>query len=161
MIQGIAEATPTHDRRDGFMSIVSKSPGIHVIMGDDCSYQRQKARSYMESFLQKGEHIDCVYAHNDEMAIGARLAWDAANPTGPAPIFVGIDGCQTEVIDLIKAGKLDATFQYPTPGAKGIEVAAEILKGNMPKGKRIVLSTTRVTKENADDYAASNPNLAK
>ena len=149
MIQGIADATPTHDRRDGFMEVVSKSPGIKVIPGDDCGYQRQKARSFMETFLQKGQAIDCVYAHNDEMAIGARLAWDA-NPKGKAPLFV----------DMIKNGKMDATFQYPTPGAKGIEVAADILKGNKPKDKKIILPTVRVDKASADKYLADNPNLA-
>jgi len=71
MIQGIAQATPTKDRAGGFMEVMAKNPGIKVIMGDDCGYQRQKARSYMETFLQKDQAIDCVYAHNDEMAIGA------------------------------------------------------------------------------------------
>ncbi|MBS1715713.1 MAG: substrate-binding domain-containing protein [Armatimonadetes bacterium] len=166
MIQGIAQATPTKDRRGGFMEVMAKNPGIKVIEGDDCGYQRQKARSFMETFLQKREHIDCVYAHNDEMAIGARLAWDAgAQNAFPGdnrvPVFVGIDGCQQEVVDMIKDGKLDATFKYPTPGAKGVEVAAEILKGNMPKEKKIVLPTTLVTKEFADQYMKDNPNLAK
>ena len=161
MIQGIAQATPTKDRNSGFLEALKAHPGINVIEGDDCGYQRQKARSYMETFLQRGVKIDCVYAHNDEMAIGARLAWDAANPTGTAPIFVGIDGCQQEVIDLIKAGKLDATFKYPTPGAAGIELAEKILKGEKPADKKIVLPTERVTKENADAYLTANPNLAK
>lgn len=159
MIQGIANATPTHDRRDGFKEVIAKFPGIKIIEGDDCGYQRQKARSYMETFLQKGQAIDCVYAHNDEMAIGARLAWDAS-PKGKTPLFVGIDACQKEVVNMIKQGKLDATFQYPTPGAKGIEVAADILKGNMPKEKKIILPTVRVDKASADKYLADNPNLA-
>jgi ribose transport system substrate-binding protein len=162
MIQGIAQATPTKDRRSGFMEVMKKNPGITVIEGNDCGYQRQKARSYMETFLQTGKKIDCVYAHNDEMAIGARLAWDAANPSGgTAPIFVGIDGCQQEVVDMIRAGKLDATFKYPTPGAAGIDLAAKILKGEKPTEKKIVLPTEIVTKENADAYTKANPNLAK
>ncbi len=159
MIQGIAEATPTHDRRDGFKEVIAKFPGIKIIEGDDCGYQRQKARSYMETFLQKGQAIDCVYAHNDEMAIGARLAWDA-NPKGKAPLFVGIDACQKEVVNMIKDGKLDATFQYPTPGAKGVEIAADILKGNKPKDKKIILPTVKVDKASADQYLKDNPNLS-
>ena len=144
------------------MEVMAKHPGIKIIDGDDCGYQRQKARSYMETFLQKGEKIDCVYAHNDEMAIGARLAWDAANPSGgTAPIFVGIDACQQEVVDLIKSGKLDATFKYPTPGAAGVELAAKLLKGEKPAEKKIILPTEIVTKDNADAYLTANPNLAK
>ncbi|MBC8066221.1 MAG: substrate-binding domain-containing protein [Chlorobia bacterium] len=162
MIQGIAQIGPTIDRRGGFMEVMAKHPGITVIEGDDCGYQRQKARSYMETFLQKGQKIDCVYGHNDEMAIGARLAWDAANPSGgAAPIFVGIDACQQEVVDLIKSGKLDATFKYPTPGAAGVELAAKIIKGEKPTEKRMILPTEIVTKETADAYMTANPNLAK
>ena len=160
MIQGIANVTATHDRKDGFLEVIKTFPGIKVIEGDDCGFQRQKARSYMETFLQKGVAIDCVYGHNDEMAIGARLAWDAAHPTGKAPMFVGIDGCQKEVVDMIKSGKMDATFQYPTPGAMGIQVAAEILKGNKPKDRRMILPTVLVDKTTADKYLADNPNLA-
>jgi len=162
MIQGIAQATPTKDRRGGFMEVIAKHPGIKVLEGDDCGYQRQKARSYMETFLQRGQKIDCVYAHNDEMAIGARLAWDAANPSGgTAPVFVGIDACQQEVVDLIKDGKLDATFKYPTPGAAGVELASKILRGQKPEDKKIVLRTEIVTRENADAYLQANKNLAK
>ncbi|MEQ1932762.1 MAG: substrate-binding domain-containing protein [Fimbriimonadaceae bacterium] len=161
MIQGIAAATPTKDRRQGFMDVMAKHPGITIIQGDDCGYQRQKARSFMETFLQKNQAIDCVYAHNDEMAIGARLAWDAGKPGAKAPLFVGIDACQLEVTDMITSGKLDATLKYPTPGAKGIELAAEILKGNMPKDKKILLPTFLVTKETVEQYLKENPNLAK
>ena len=79
----------------------------------------------------------------------------------PAPLFVGIDGCQQEVVDMIKSGKLDATFKYPTPGGRGIAVAADMLKGTMPKDKKIVLETVKVTKESAVQYMKDNPNLAK
>ncbi len=160
MIQGIANVTATQNRRDGFLESLKAFPGIKVILGDDCGFQRQKARAYMESFLQKNEPIDCVYGHNDEMAIGARLAWDAAHPTGKAPMFVGVDGCQKEVVEMIKSGKMDATFQYPTPGAMGIQVAADLLKGKKPKDRRIILPTVLVDKASAEKYLADNPNLA-
>jgi ribose transport system substrate-binding protein len=158
MIRGIAEATPTKERAAGAMESFKKYPGITVIEGNDCGYERIKARDYMQSFLQSGKPFDAVYAHNDEMAIGAQLAMEAAKT--PKKIIVGIDACQQEVVDMIKAGKLDATFQYPTPGGKGVQVAAELLKGNKPD-RRIVLPTVMVTKANADKYATDNPNLAK
>ncbi len=162
MIQGKAGADATNDRRDGAMGVFNENPGITVIQGDYCKYQRQAAQDYMESFLQSGKPFDAVYAHNDEMAIGAYQAYDHAG-TKPAkkPIFVGVDGCQQEVVQMIKDGKLDATFRYPDPGPKGIEVAAEIIKGNMPKDKKIVLPTEIVTKDNADKYLADHPGLAK
>lgn len=162
MIQGKGGADATNDRREGAMSAFKKFPGITVIQGDDCKYQRQAAHSYMETFLQSQKPFDAVYAHNDEMAIGAYQAYEAS-PTKPKikPIFVGVDGCQQEVVQMIKDGKLDATFRYPDPGPKGIEVAADILKGNKPKDKKIVLPTEIVTKDTADKYLADHPGLAK
>lgn len=158
MIEGKAGAGPTNDRKNGAMESFKKYPGIRVIDGDNCDYQRMKAFTYMQNFLQKGEHIDAVYAHNDEMAIGATVAFDAAGKKDRV-LFVGIDACQMEVIDWIKLGKLDATFQYPTPGAKGFEIATQILKGEKPKDKRIILPTRLVTKETADAFVKDNPNL--
>ncbi|MCZ7581537.1 MAG: substrate-binding domain-containing protein [Fimbriimonadaceae bacterium] len=159
MVQGLAGATPTEQRRNGFLEAIKEFPGVTVIEGDFCDYQRQKARSYMETFLQSGKAFDAVYAHNDEMAIGAYLALEASGVNGKA--IVGIDACQQEIVDYIKAGKVTATFKYPTPGAKGIEVAAALLKGETPKEKKIVLETEIVTAENADEFLAKNTNLAK
>jgi ribose transport system substrate-binding protein len=159
MIQGIAAAAPTHDRAGGFMEVMKKYPGITVIQGDDCGYERQKAQNYMERFLQSNKPFDAVYAHNDEMAIGAVMAMEAAKT--PKKVVVGIDGCQKEVVEMIKAGRMDATFKYPQPGPPAIEMAAEIIKGNMPKDKKMILPTEMVTKENADAYLAANPNLAQ
>ena len=154
----IADAAPTKDRGNGFLETVKKYPGITVITGDDCGYQRQKARTYMENFLQQHKAFDAVYAHNDEMAIGALLAMKDAKT--PKKVIVGIDGCQKEVVNYIKSGDIDATFSYPQPGPKGVEIADAYLKGQKPAEKKVLLPTTMVIKETADDYLRANPNLA-
>lgn len=159
MIRGIASAAPTRERAGGFLEEMKKQPGITIIEGDDCGYERQKAQTYMERFLQSGRAFDAIYAHNDEMAIGALMAMEAART--PKKLIVGIDACQKEVVDLIKQGKIAATFKYPQPGPPAIELAAGIIKGNPPKEKRLILPTEIVTIENADDYLAANPNLAQ
>jgi len=166
MIQGLGGATATTERKSGAMEVFAKNPNLTIVEGDDCKYQRQAAQSYMETYLQAHPAPDVVYAHNDEMAIGAYTAWESwskkqAGGKAKKPIFVGIDGCQQETVQMIKDGKLDATFSYPIPGPKGIEIAADILKGNKPTDKKIILPTEKVTKETADAYLTANPNLAK
>ena len=159
MIRGIADATATKDRGDGFMEAIKKYPGITVIPGDDCGYQRAKAQTFMENFLQSKKPFDAVYAHNDEMAIGAYLAMKDANT--PKKIIVGIDGCQKEMVDYIKDGSIDATFAYPQPGPRGIEIAAAFIKdGTRPTDKKVLLPTEMVTKDSADNYMKEHPNLA-
>lgn len=159
MIRGIANADPTRDRGDGFMESIRKFPGIQVIVGDDCGYERAKAQTYMERFLQTGKPFDAVYAHNDEMAIGALRAMQAAGT--PKKVIVGIDACQLEVVKLIQEGDLTATFTYPQPGPKAIELTMEILAGKTLPEKRYLLPTERVTQENAEQFLKDNPNLAK
>lgn len=158
-IYGLAGATPTDERHKGAQEIWDQNKGIKVIKGDNCDYQRNKAQTYMQTFLQRGDKFDAVFAHNDEMAIGAMQAMAARNITGK--IIVGIDGCQKEVVDLIKAGKLTATFVYPVPAQKGIEVVSNWLKGNKNVEKKIVLPTERVDASNADQFLKDHPNLAK
>jgi ribose transport system substrate-binding protein len=159
MIQGIADAPPTKDRASGFMDAMKDFPGIKIIPGDNCDYQRAKARTYMENFLQRKQPFDAVYAHNDEMAIGAYLAMQDAHT--PKKVLVGIDGCQMEVVNMIKEGKMDASFSYPDPGPKGIQVALDALAGQKPKAKKIMLTTETITKDTADAYATAHPHLAK
>ena len=158
MIRGTADAKPTKDRGDGFMESMKKFPGIKVIVGDDCGYQRAKAQTFMENFLQQKTPFDAVYAHNDEMAIGAYQAMKAANT--PKKVIIGIDGCQKEMIEHIKNGDIDATFMYPDPGPKGVDIADDFLKGKKPTDKNIFLPTEMVTKDTADKYMAEHPNLA-
>jgi ribose transport system substrate-binding protein len=167
MIQGLGGASATADRKKGAMDAFAKFPGIKVIEGDDCKYQREAAQNYMQTFLQSRKPFDAIYAHNDEMAIGAYTAWmnwDKTQDSGvprKRPLIVGIDGCQKEMIDMIKDGKIDATFMYPIPGPKGIDIADDILKGKKPTDKKVVLPTQIVTKDTAGAYETANPNLAK
>ncbi len=150
MIEGTSGADATTDRKEGFLEVVQqKYPNIKVIAGDDCGYQRQKARSYMDTFLQSRRHFDAVYCHNDEMAIGAAMALEAAK--APKKIIVGVDGCQKEIMDFIKQGRVTATFAYPIPGAIGLEIAAKIVKGE-PVQKEYVLPTQAVDHSNVDQY---------
>jgi ribose transport system substrate-binding protein len=158
MIQGIAANTATDDRANGFAEAMKAFPNIKVVKGDNCDFRRDKARSFMENFLQRKQPFDAVYAHNDEMAIGAYMAMQDAHT--PKKLLVGIDGCQTEVVNMIKEGKMDASFSYPDPGPKGIEVALDALSGQT-KAKKFTLQTQIITKETADAYAAAHPNLAK
>jgi ribose transport system substrate-binding protein len=157
-IYGLAGSTATDERHKGADEVFKATPGIKVIEGDHCDYQRNKAQSFMQTFLQRGDNYDAVLAHNDEMAIGAWQAMSSAGVSGK--IIVGIDGCQKEVVEMIRLGKLTATFTYPHPARKGIEVAAGLLKGITPE-KVISLPTERVDSSNADDFLKSHPNLAK
>ncbi len=130
-IEGILGATPTIDRSDGFHSVVDRYPAIQVVGKQPAHYLREPALRLMEDFLQSRPRIDGVYAHNDEMALGALTALRAAGRQGVQ--VIGIDG-QREAFEAIMAGQMTATFIYPNGSAEAIEVALRILRGErVPK----------------------------
>lgn len=155
-IEGKADATPTKDRSDGFHDAIHKSPDLVVVDHYNCDYQREPARKYMENLLQKHTDFNVIYAHNDEMALGAILALKAAGKDPKNYIIVGIDGVQKEAIQAIQAGEMSATFKYNWLGQEALDTAHKILTGSTVE-KKIILSTELVTKDNAADYLAHLP----
>jgi ribose transport system substrate-binding protein len=68
--------------------------------------------------------------------------------------FFGIDGLPHEGSMWVKNGILAATFLYPTPGEKGLEVAIDILNGQkkIDPGEQIILPTTTITHQNVENF---------
>jgi len=150
-IKGIADATPTKDRSGGFHTVVDKSTGLKLTDSYVCNYKREEAITYMTNFLQKKKPFDAVYAHNDEMALGAIIAMKNAGVDPKTKIVIGIDGVQAEAIRAILSGELAATFKYPWLGEEAMQTAHEILTGKTVL-KRITPTTEMVTKDNAQVY---------
>jgi len=140
---------PAQERRDGFREIVTQEPGITLLGGLDADWKKDRAQTIMQDALKTHDRIDLVYAHNDPMAHGAYLA---ALDAGRADRmkFIGIDANPDEGQHWVRAGELTATFLYPTPGEKGLEVALDILAGK-PVKKHYTLPTRMFTQETVDE----------
>ncbi len=155
-VMGRAGATPTNDRHQGFTDAIAKSPGLKVVDSYNCNYQREPAQTYMENVLQKHTDFNIIYAHNDEMALGAIKALKAAGKDPSKYIIIGIDGVQEEVVKAIQANEMSATFEYNWLGKEALDAAHKILTGSTVE-RKISLPTLLVTKENAADYLAHLP----
>lgn len=147
-IQGTLGATATTDRHEGFGEAIKQWPDIRVIGGQSGDYAREPAQKLMEDALQAHDVIDAVYAHNDEMALGAMLAAERAGRLEDI-VIVGIDG-QEEAMEAVASGKMYATIIYPNGSREAIETAIKILNGEQVP-KNIGLESILVTKENAGD----------
>lgn len=152
-IEGILGATPTIERSKGFHEVVDKYKDIKVVVKKPADYLREPARKIMEDALQAHKKIDGVYAHNDEMALGALAAAKAVG-RDKGLVIIGIDG-QKEAFKAIMRGEMTATYIYPNGSKEAIETALKILKGERVP-KHISLPTVEVTKENVEKYY--NPN---
>jgi ribose transport system substrate-binding protein len=162
-LQGQSGATPTTERREGFMKVIkawnddaANKPKFTIIFDQFCDYQREKAKAAMENALQAHPEIDLVYTHNDPMAIGASLAAQSANRRDKM-LIVGIDALTgpSDGVQAVLDGKIDVTFVYPPLGKEAIELAAKLLKKEKVE-KNISLDTTTIDKTNAQKYMDEN-----
>jgi len=125
-LEGIAGTSAARDRGQGFNTAIDASD-IEVVARQVADFDRTKGLSVMENILQAQSEIDAVFAHNDEMALGALKAIEAA---GLDIIVVGFDATDDAVI-AVEAGEMAATVaQQPALiGSLGVESAAKILQG--------------------------------
>ena len=147
-IRGLKGSSPDEERHNGFRSIIDKYPGIVVVDEVDGEWHRNVAKAKMQEALQRNQTFDLVFAHNDEMALGAGEALQSI--PGKRPFLIGIDALpgSNGGIQKVLDGALNATFIYPTGGEKSIQTAFRILHGETFE-KENLLYTAVVDKTNA------------
>lgn len=151
-IQGTAGASATVDRHDAFRKVLAEQcPDVKVVADQVANYVREPAIKFMEDMLQryKPGEIQLVYAHNDDMALGAVTALEAAGRLGEVKV-VGIDG-ENAAYDAIKAGKMVATFTYHFVAPEGVQYGYKVAKGEK-LDKEIILPTHQVDATNVDQW---------
>lgn len=130
-LTGTAGSSVAKDRQDGFKQAISKFPDMKVIASQDGDFARANGQKVMENIIQaKGKTITAVYAHNDEMAIGAIQALKAAGMTpGKDVTVLSIDG-EKDGLKAIIAGELGATVECnPRFGPPAFDVIEKLQKG--------------------------------
>ncbi|CAG9363343.1 TPA: ribose ABC transporter substrate-binding protein RbsB [Clostridium perfringens] len=132
-IQGIPGASATRDRGEGFHNIMDKNDKFNFISIQAADFDRQKGLQVMENIIQANPNIQVVFAHNDEMALGAVKAIKAS---GINALVIGFDG-NDDAKDSIDANEMTATIaqQPDLIGALGVELANKIYKGESIKNK--------------------------
>ncbi|HZW09614.1 MAG TPA: ABC transporter substrate-binding protein [Phycisphaerales bacterium] len=112
-LQGTPGSAPAIDRKKGFEEGIAQHPGMQVIKSQAADFTRAKGREVMESFLKspEGKEITALYAHNDDMAIGAIQAIEEAGLRPGVDIkIVSIDGVRA-AFEAMVAGKLNCTVE--------------------------------------------------
>ena len=128
-LQGVAGTSAARDRGEGFNAAVDAVDGIVVVASQVADFDRTKGLNVMENILQAQSDIDAVFAHNDEMALGAIKAIESSNRD---IIVVGFDGTEDAVM-AVKEGAMLATVaqQAARIGSIGVETADAILNGKV------------------------------
>ncbi len=133
---GTVGSAPANDRGKGFREILEEYPDMVIMDSQSGDFTRAKGKEVMEAFLKKhGDKIDAVYAHNDDMAIGAIQAIEEYGlKPGEDIIIVSIDAVRGAFEAMI-AGKLNATVECnPLLGPQFYELALKVVNGEeVPK----------------------------
>lgn len=126
-LQGIPGASATRDRGQGFHNIVDNKDGVKVVSSQAADFDRQKGLTVTENIIQATPQFDAIFAHNDEMALGAVKAIKTANKN---VIIVGFDG-NDDAKAAVESGELAATIaQKPDlMGSVAVENAVKVAKG--------------------------------
>ncbi|MDU1312860.1 MAG: ribose ABC transporter substrate-binding protein RbsB [Clostridium septicum] len=126
-IQGVPGASATRDRGKGFNDIVNSNSNIEIVSSQSADFDRQKGLQVMENIIQAIPEFDVVFAHNDEMALGAAKAIKTANKK---VILIGFDG-NADAEDAILKGDMTATVaqQPDVIGALGVDISKKIDSG--------------------------------
>jgi ribose transport system substrate-binding protein len=150
-IQGTAGASATIERHDGFNAELKKFPGLKVVGNQYCDYLRENAMKYTEDMLQRfgPGQISAIYAHNDEEALGALKAVEAANRQKEI-LICGVDG-EELAIEAVKAGRMAMTITYPYCAPEGIQTAYKVAKGE-PVSAKLVLGNDQIDASNVDKW---------
>jgi ABC-type sugar transport system substrate-binding protein len=110
-LEGTTGSSPANDRKKGFDDLIAQQPGMEILASQSGDFARAKGREVMETLLLAHPDVTAVYAHNDEMAIGAISALEAAGrKPGEDVIVVSIDGTR-DALKAIIDGKLGSTVE--------------------------------------------------
>jgi ABC-type sugar transport system substrate-binding protein len=155
-LQGTVGAAPAIDRKKGFEEIIASDRRFEIIRSQTGDFTRTKGKEAMEAILKsESRQVDVLYAHNDDMAIGAIQAIEEAGlRPGKDILIISIDAVKGAFEAMI-AGKLNATVECnPLLGPQLMTSVAEVVAGR-PIPKRIVVNETMFTMDTAKQFIQS------
>lgn len=130
-LEGTVGSAPAIDRKSGFHSCLKNYPDMQVLESQSGDFRRAKGKEVMQAFLAShGKQISALYAHNDDMALGAIEAIEEAGLKPGVDIkIVSIDGVRGAFEAMI-AGKLNVTVECnPVLGPQFFEAALKLANG--------------------------------
>lgn len=142
-LEGVNGASATIDRGAGFHEVADSK--LNVAASQTANFNRAEGMTVMENLLQAHPDVKCVFAHNDEMALGAVEA-----VSGKDILIAGFDATD-DALDAIREGRMAATVaQKPDlMGATAVELAQKLMAGESVE-KVIPVEVGLITKDNVD-----------
>jgi ABC-type sugar transport system substrate-binding protein len=154
-LTGTAGSSVARDRSEGFLEVIKAQPGMQIIASQNAEFSRANGQKVMENLVQRyGPQITAVYAHNDEMALGAIQALkDAGRKPGQDVTIVSIDG-EKDALQAIIRGELGASVECnPRFGPIAFDTLEKFTAGQ-PVNPRIIVEDKFFDASNAAQHVA-------
>jgi galactofuranose transport system substrate-binding protein len=148
-LQGSPGAAPAIDRKKGFGDAIAANPNFKIIASQTGEFTRAKGKEVMTAFLQSNPDIDVLYAHNDDMALGAIQAIEEAGKKPGVDIkIISIDGVK-DAFQAMADGKINVVVECnPLLGPQLMELVQKVKAGETVE-KRILTKEGVFTQDQA------------
>jgi simple sugar transport system substrate-binding protein len=148
-LQGTTGAAPAIDRKEGFAAEIASRPDIKVVASQTGDFTRAGGKQVMEAFLKSTPDINVVYAHNDDMGLGAIEAIKAAGKTPGVDIKIITVDAVKDGMTALAAGEISFIVECnPLLGPQLMDLAKKVVAGEeVPE--RVVTEETTFTQEEA------------
>ncbi|TCI96880.1 ABC transporter substrate-binding protein [Aeromicrobium sp. IC_218] len=148
-LEGTTGAAPAIDRAEGFADTIGADDSIKVTASQTGDFTRDGGKQVMESFLQSDDSIEVVYAHNDDMGLGAIEAIEAAGLKPGVDVKIITVDAVKDGMQALADGKINFIVECnPLLGPQLMDLAQKVLDGEeVPK--RVVTEETTFDQEQA------------
>jgi len=129
-ISGTPDSSPTIGRYDGLREVLNENPKFEIVISITGDFMRSKGREKMEIILRETPDIDILYAHNDDMALGAiEIMEEHGIKPGSDIIVVSVDA-QASGVEALKEGKINCLIECsPYVGDDLMQLVIKIVNG--------------------------------
>ncbi|GIF01649.1 ABC transporter substrate-binding protein [Paractinoplanes rishiriensis] len=148
-LQGTTGSAPALDRQKGFAEVIKSNPNLKVVKSQTGDFKRADGKTVMETFLQSTPDIDVLYAHNDDMGLGAIEAIEAAGKKPGTDIKIITVDAVKDGMQALADGKINFIVECsPLLGPQLMELAKAVDAGQTVE-KRVLTKETTFTQEQA------------
>nr|WP_260408007.1 ABC transporter substrate-binding protein [Planomonospora venezuelensis] len=150
-LQGTTGSAPANDRKAGFAEVIGADPKFKVIASQTGDFTRAKGKEVMEAFLKSNPDIDVLYAHNDDMGLGAIEAIEGAGKVPGKDIKIITVDAVKDGMQALADGKINYIVECsPLLGPQLMDLAQKVVKGEQVPA-RVVTEETTFTQEQAKE----------
>jgi simple sugar transport system substrate-binding protein/ribose transport system substrate-binding protein len=148
-LQGTTGSAPALDRQKGFAEVIKADPNLKIVKSQTGDFKRADGKTVMETFLQSTPKIDVLYAHNDDMGLGAIEAIEAAGKKPGTDIKIITVDAVKDGMTALADGKINYIVECsPLLGPQLMDMVKAVKAGQTVE-KRVLTKETTFTQEQA------------